>query len=607
MSGPQPARGAALRDLEPRWSWAIVLLLWLACSAVLLWVDRTHILRMSFNDPDDALRLVEVRDWMAGQSWQDVTQYRSQPPAGAPMHWSRLVDLPIAGLTLLGSWFLPLADAERVAIVAVPLLTLLLLSGLLHALAHAVSGKRLVGVLSVAMLTLSIGVLVQFRPNRIDHHGWQITLGTLAVLLLVQAVQGRKYRAVLAGIVAALALEVAIESLPLTVAIGAAFGVLHLWSGRMGGPLRSYLVTLAIGAALLPLVMLGWPAAAVPWCDALSPAYLWPVATAAILLSVLLPLVPQHRLPQRLATLAVAGAGAALAYRLAAPQCAAGPFATLDPLVYRLWYRSVMEGLPIWSQSPDVWIMVAPPSLLGLAAGLWAAARADADRRPLWIVMLVVQAVTFLVSMLVMRAMGLAHLMALPASAWLFLRLFRAARGLSTPLGRIAASVLCVVATPIGVQTVLIAVLPTVPDDATSDMANPRRARCLTPATLHGLSALPRATLFAPLDIGAHLLVYTPHSIIATGHHRARAGMKTVITAFTATPDRARALIMATPASYVVLCPRENEVLKYARLYPTSIDAALLKGRLPDWLQPVPMRLGEPIRVYRILRPVTPP
>ncbi|MET0362112.1 MAG: hypothetical protein ABW048_10230, partial [Sphingobium sp.] len=42
---------------------------------------------------------------------------------------------------------------------------------------------------------------------------------------------------------------------------------------------------------------------------------------------------------------------------------------------------------------------------------------------------------------------------------------------------------------------------------------------------------------------------------------------------------------------------------KYAKLFPASLTAALLKGQAPSWLQPVPMRPGESIRVYRILRP----
>lgn len=44
---------------------------------------------------DDAMRLVQVRDLLAGQSWFDVTQYRLGLETGTPMHCSRLIDLPI--------------------------------------------------------------------------------------------------------------------------------------------------------------------------------------------------------------------------------------------------------------------------------------------------------------------------------------------------------------------------------------------------------------------------------------------------------------------------------------------------------------------------------
>ncbi len=51
-------------------------------------------------DPDDAMRLVEVRDFVNGQGWYDLVQRRFGPPAGIPSHWSRLVDAPLAGLIL---------------------------------------------------------------------------------------------------------------------------------------------------------------------------------------------------------------------------------------------------------------------------------------------------------------------------------------------------------------------------------------------------------------------------------------------------------------------------------------------------------------------------
>ena len=76
---------------------------------------------------DDAMRLVQVRDLLAGQGWFDTTQYRLDPPAGVLMHWSRLIDLPIAALTHLGGTVLPQAMAERVATIVWPAALLLIL------------------------------------------------------------------------------------------------------------------------------------------------------------------------------------------------------------------------------------------------------------------------------------------------------------------------------------------------------------------------------------------------------------------------------------------------------------------------------------------------
>lgn len=45
-------------------------------------------------DTDDAMRLVQIRDLLAGQGWFDMSQHRLMPPNGAGMHWSRLVDAP---------------------------------------------------------------------------------------------------------------------------------------------------------------------------------------------------------------------------------------------------------------------------------------------------------------------------------------------------------------------------------------------------------------------------------------------------------------------------------------------------------------------------------
>ena len=69
---------------------------------------------------DDAMRLVEVRDLLAGQSWFDMTQYRLDPPGGVASHWSRLIDLPLALIIKSTSLFASTAFAEKFALIVWP-------------------------------------------------------------------------------------------------------------------------------------------------------------------------------------------------------------------------------------------------------------------------------------------------------------------------------------------------------------------------------------------------------------------------------------------------------------------------------------------------------
>ena len=59
-----------------------VFLIWLLIAVVMLAANAMAIWQTRFPDPDDTLRLVEVRDWLAGQGWFDLTQHRIDPAAG---------------------------------------------------------------------------------------------------------------------------------------------------------------------------------------------------------------------------------------------------------------------------------------------------------------------------------------------------------------------------------------------------------------------------------------------------------------------------------------------------------------------------------------------
>lgn len=89
-----------LHELDRRWvRW--VILAWVAIAAWYVWQRWAFIHWLSLGDTDDNIRLAQVRAWLNGQGWYDLRQYRLNPPAGFDIHWSRLVDLPIAAMIVL--------------------------------------------------------------------------------------------------------------------------------------------------------------------------------------------------------------------------------------------------------------------------------------------------------------------------------------------------------------------------------------------------------------------------------------------------------------------------------------------------------------------------
>ena len=154
---------------------------WAIVSALLLAINWSAIANSRFPDPDDIMRLVQVRDLIAGQGWFDHTQYRVDAAGGGvPMHWSRLVDLPLAIIIVALTPLIGASAAESFAVVFVPLLTL----GIAMLLAARISWRMLgdeEATLTTLVVALSIPVLFQLGPLRIDHHGWQIVCALAAM------------------------------------------------------------------------------------------------------------------------------------------------------------------------------------------------------------------------------------------------------------------------------------------------------------------------------------------------------------------------------------------------------------------------------------------
>src|SRR3546814_17443055 len=108
------------------------------------------------------------------------------------------------------------------------------------------------------------------------------------------------------------------------------------------------------------------------------------------------------------------------------------------------------------------------------------------------------------------------------------------------------------------VAAVLTPLLPALKDEekrATAEKAeaNPYKANCLDDAAIADLNHLPPTTLLTPIDIGAPLVFWTRHSLVATPHHRNRHEMADTIRAIAGDTAKAEPLARRQPATQNVL------------------------------------------------------
>ena len=378
-----------------------------------------------FNDTDDAMRLVEVRDFLAGQGWYDLMQHRLDAPFGAEMHWSRLIDAPITALMLLLRPFAgPLT--ETIAVYAWPLLLLLALLILSARISARLAGPEAV-LPGLVLPAFSLITMVEFSPGRIDHHSVQILLALTMLACLVDALE-RPRAALFAGLAAAIAIAIGAESLPSAAAGAIASGILWVIDRRNTNLFRNFGVSFALGTLLLLLAALPPDRWFIPYCDAISVVF----AAAAIgtgALFVLLSLLPLRTPVLRLAAGAVAGIALIGLLYLLFPGCFRGPYSNLDPWLISHWIDRIDEAKPLWiafTSNPSYVAAVALPPLLALGICAWQLLRAPADLRRRWLAYAVVLAVAVAIMLLQVRGARLATSLAVPAGAALIVTARRA-------------------------------------------------------------------------------------------------------------------------------------------------------------------------------------
>ena len=579
---------AARRDV------AHLLRMWLLLAIVILCASAGRIAQWQFPDPDDIMRLVQVRDLLAGQGWFDVAQHRVDPLREVPMHWSRLVDIPlylvIGGLTpLVGQ-----AGAEAVALIAIPLITLLVAMLFTGTVAIRLLGRETGGwaVLVAGLMPLLVH---QFQPLRIDHHGWQIACFAAAFYGLYER---RGLRGpIVAGLAMAWGLTISIEMLPLAALVAAIMALRWLRDHHARFDLTHYLQALAGGLVVLHLAARGWPAASA-FCDAIGSAHIGffvAVALGATALRYARPLPPIALI----AGLGATGLAGIALFGWASPTCMGTPFGALDPVVRDFWYVNVSEGRPLWEQD-GVFLIPFGQLLVGLGAAAALCMRAPREAQARWVEFLILFAGTLVLGVLVVRSLAFASLLATVPFAWLLgiaLHRLRTSSAVLTRFAVVLASVLVVLpGAPVAIAKNLAP--DDVPGPEPEEMA---MSSCELHDSVRRIAALEPGTVFAPLDIGPTILLETRHGVIATGHHRADSAMRDVIGAFVSQADVSREIVESYGADYLVLCTDLIEPSIYAsRGGEGSLAARLIGGDAPDWLEPLALGGPETFRAWRV-------
>jgi hypothetical protein len=333
-------------------------------AALVFWFDPARLLT-SLGDTDDATRMIEVREWMAGASWFDMTLPRFGGAHPLVSHWSRLIDVPLAGL-LAGFEILLPADRAELAVRA--LWPLLVFWAFVYLLAREaqIRGGRTAALLSIPLTVTCIIGIVQFLPGGIDHHNAMILGAVIGILRLARSFDDPR-AGWSAGVLLGLGTAVGYEALALTAASLPAAALYALLPHRsLLGPSRAafaFAATLAVALAITtaPESML------TSHCDVLSMNLVLLAAYGAVGVSVVAAMEDRLSLLAKLVLLALTGGVGLSVYAAAQPACLTGPFGEVDPALFPVWLGSVSETQSIFSLGSQL------PTLGGMAFAYFAA------------------------------------------------------------------------------------------------------------------------------------------------------------------------------------------------------------------------------------------
>lgn len=619
---PQPAAALPLQADFP----VMKIVLWSVLFQIAWFWEKIPLLLSegAMPDTDDFQRLSQVRNWMGGQGWFDLFNHRMNPPVGADIHWSRLVDLPIAALTLLFDLVFEAELAQRLAALVWPMALLVATVLVIIAVCRALE-RRANPLLALLFTVTCITALTEFMPGRIDHHGVQILFFCLMLLGVVLGKAG--WGPFLFGASVAASISVGLDAIMIIAFLIAWFG-LDWVIGRdpQGRGLKGVATGLVCVAPVLYLANFPPSAWALARCDANSAFYF----LALLLVSLAFASLgfgsarlsaagnPARTMMLRLVAGALAGALALGVLLLVYPQCAAGPFSQLPLDLKTRWLVNVGEARGLFAQLktvPQLWFWgVFYSGFLVAAAAVVTLRRYR--QSPQIIALFATLCISVIASTVQYRALRIGIFAAIPFCV-LFAEMAFAAiqQRFAMPVlrGILQTAIVCLLASPTWLAMGALVIppkaepaVPAVDTAQTSGSASGWRARgphvfCNRQSEYAELARLPPGLVMSDIDSGPAILVFTRHSAVGGPYHRNDRAILDIIDFFETDIGKARSVAIARGIAYVAYC--EDVAPLEARLNDNpALAVKIRQGMEPDWLERVSTP-GSRMHVFKVRLP----
>lgn len=561
-------------------------------------------------DNDDVMRLVQVRDLLSGQGWFDLNQYRLGLDGGTLMHWSRLVDAPIAGLIILFSLFLQPLAAEATALYVWPLLTALpVIYGFAYSL-RAMCGAPgiIIGALCGAIFAFGVG---KFGVGAIDHHNVQLAIFALITACLLSPTHhwiGYAF----AGFLSTLALAIGAETTPLIAVVCGIVAVSWAITGgvTMRRPTRIFGLSMALFLTIIFYATTPAHQYSTVVCDALSLGFYLIGVAGAVGLYLAAALFSYQSRTIRFIVLAGIGLIVGVVALIIAPNCLSNPLSGLDPFLVKMWLNNVTEARSITAQlslkplTSFGFYMVPILAILLCLYRLWVK-----DRTEQYLKLLVLILCTTLISFIQIRGSIFSTMLGMIPLAVLITQLrLRTHADPKNHLLSLAFVVTVIISLPIAWKAVGtglsagISSLNQAPTSSvtTSDLTDMQTNACNTDDALSLLATEPKGLVMGPSNLGVSVLRFTQHRVISAPYHRNELGMLAEIYASTAEPTQAKPLLAQARINYIALCKSDPQVQLSKDSSPNGLYAQLLEGQIPEYLELVEASQGQPIEIYRV-------